>query len=43
MNINKVVDRLEKAHDLLLYNNDLESEEALGFIVEALAMLEEEV
>jgi hypothetical protein len=40
MNINKVVDKLEKAYDVLLYNDDLESEEARGFILEVFAMLE---
>jgi hypothetical protein len=40
IDINEVENKLQKAYDLLLYNNDLESEEALGFIAEALVMLE---
>jgi hypothetical protein len=42
MNLNKIVDKLEKAYDLLLYNDDLESEEARGFILEVFAMLEDQ-
>jgi hypothetical protein len=40
IDINEVENKLQKAYDLLLYNNDTESEEALGFIAEVLVMLE---
>jgi polyhydroxyalkanoate synthesis regulator phasin len=42
IDINEVENKLQKAYDLLLYNDDLESEEARGFVAEVLAMLNKE-
>ena len=39
--LDEIENKLQKAYDLLLYNEDLESEEARGFVAEVLAMLEE--
>ena len=39
--LDEIENKLQKAYDLLLYNNDLESEEARGFVAEVLAMLED--
>jgi hypothetical protein len=39
IDINEIENKLQKAYDLLLYNNDTESEEARGFVAEVLAIL----